>query len=158
MFQLERQLFKQPRIYEFAVMTSSQFIKFLILELQSSKSGPASEEPAYQCRRYKRCGFDPWVRKIPQRRNGNQPQYSCLKNPTDRGVWWVHRVAKCWTQLSVRTYMSVLMRTQTELYILKNQIIPFFSCSIVSPIKHDHHLLCVRAAQLIFSSSSFRKY
>ena len=26
------------------------------------------KEPACQCRRLKRCGFDPWVRKIPWRR------------------------------------------------------------------------------------------
>ena len=34
--------------------------------------------------------------------NGNPLQYSCLENPTDRGVWWatVHRVAKSWTRLS----------------------------------------------------------
>ena len=31
-----------------------------------------------------------------QKGNGNQPQYSCLGNPTDWGVWWaiVHGVAK----------------------------------------------------------------
>ena len=31
--------------------------------------------------------------------NGNPLQYSCLKNPMDRGVWQatVHRVAKSWT-------------------------------------------------------------
>ena len=31
--------------------------------------------------------------------NGNQPQYSCLENPMDRGAWWatVQRVAKSWT-------------------------------------------------------------
>ena len=31
--------------------------------------------------------------------NGNPLQYSCLKNPTDRGAWWatVHRVAESWT-------------------------------------------------------------
>ena len=28
------------------------------------------KESAYQCRRHKRCGFDPWVRKIPWRRKG----------------------------------------------------------------------------------------
>ena len=29
-------------------------------------------------------------------RNGNSFQYSCLKNPMDRGAWWitVHRVAE----------------------------------------------------------------
>ena len=31
-------------------------------------SATSGKEPACQCRRYKRCGFDPWVRKIPWRR------------------------------------------------------------------------------------------
>ena len=30
--------------------------------------GASCKEPACQCRRYKRCGFDSWVRKIPWRR------------------------------------------------------------------------------------------
>ena len=37
--------------------------------LSGSSSG---KEPACQCRRHKRCGFDPWVGKIPWRR-GWQP-------------------------------------------------------------------------------------
>ena len=34
--------------------------------------------------------------KIPGEGNGNPPQYSCLKNPRDRGTWWatVLEVAK----------------------------------------------------------------
>ena len=30
--------------------------------------GASGIEPACQCRRHKRCGFNPWVRKIPRRR------------------------------------------------------------------------------------------
>ena len=30
--------------------------------------GTSAKEPACQCRRHKRCGFDPWVGKIPWRR------------------------------------------------------------------------------------------
>ena len=30
--------------------------------------GASGKEPAWQCRRYKRGGFDPWVRKIPWRK------------------------------------------------------------------------------------------
>ena len=53
--------------------------------------------------RYKRCRLDPWVRKIPRSSkvgNGNSLQYSCLKNPMDRGAWWatVHGVIKSWTE------------------------------------------------------------
>ena len=31
-------------------------------------SGTSGKEPACQCRRHKRRGFDPWVRKIPWRK------------------------------------------------------------------------------------------
>ena len=39
---------------------------------------------------------DPWVGKIPWRRNGNPLQHSCLENPMDRGAWWatVHGLTK----------------------------------------------------------------
>ena len=41
-----------------------------------------SKEPACQCRRHERCGFDPWVRKILWRRAWQNPlQYSYLENP-----------------------------------------------------------------------------
>ena len=56
-----------------------------------------------KCKRYKRRGFDPWVRKIPWRRVGNPFQYSWLENPTDRGAWqvMVYRVTKSQTQLKL---------------------------------------------------------
>ena len=49
--------------------------------------GRWQKESACQCRRHKRCGFDPWVKKIPCEGNGNPLQYSCLENPMDRGIW-----------------------------------------------------------------------
>ena len=36
--------------------------KKICLKRRGSASG---KEPTYQCRRHKRCGFDPWVGKIP---------------------------------------------------------------------------------------------
>ena len=40
--------------------------------------------------------------RSPGRGHGNLLQYSCLKNPMDRGAWpaTVHRVAKSWTRLT----------------------------------------------------------
>ena len=50
------------------------------------------------------CRFDPWVRKIRSSGGGNENllQYSCLKNPMDRGAWQaiVQRVTKSQTRLS----------------------------------------------------------
>ena len=44
-------------------------------------------------------GSIPGSGRSPGGADGNQPQYSCLENPMDRGAWWatVHRVAKSWT-------------------------------------------------------------
>ena len=43
----------------------------------------------------------PGSRRFPGGGNGNPLQYSCLENPTDRGVWraTIHGVAKSWTQI-----------------------------------------------------------
>ena len=35
----------------------------------------------------RRCGFLPWMRKIPWRRKWEPLQYSGLENPSGRGAW-----------------------------------------------------------------------
>ena len=58
---------------------------FPIVKLFQYYSG---KEPACQCRRLKRHGFDLSVRKIPWKTaNGNPVQHSCPENPMDRGAW-----------------------------------------------------------------------
>ena len=56
----------------------------------------SGKESTCQCRRHKRCGFDQWSGKIPQRSKCSLLKYSFLKNPMDRGVWQtaVQRVAE----------------------------------------------------------------
>ena len=46
-------------------------------------------------------GLIPGSGRFPGEGNGNPLQYSCLKNPMDRGAWQatVHRVAQNWTPL-----------------------------------------------------------
>jgi len=60
--------------------------------------GSSGKEPTCHYRKSKRCGFNPWVEKIPWRRAGDL-QYSCLENSMDRGGWWatVHGVTKSQT-------------------------------------------------------------
>ena len=60
--------------------------------------GAGGKEPACQCSRYKRHGFNLWVGKIPGGGRDSPLQYSCLENPMDRGAWQatVHRVANSW--------------------------------------------------------------
>ena len=43
--------------------------------------GASGKEPDCQCRRWKRCGFNPWVRKIPWRRAGQPTPVSLSGEP-----------------------------------------------------------------------------
>ena len=47
-------------------------------------------------------GSIPRSGRSPEGGNGNLLQYSCLKNPMDRGAQWatVHGVTKSWTRLT----------------------------------------------------------
>ena len=47
-------------------------------------------------------GLIPGSEKSPEEVNGNPLQYSCLKNPMDRGAWWptVYGVVRSWTRLA----------------------------------------------------------
>ena len=68
----------------------------------------SSKESTFQCRR---CGFNPWVGKIPCKRKWQPTQYSCLGNPINRGAWWatVHRVTE-----SDTTEVTELAHTHTH--------------------------------------------
>ena len=79
-------------------------------------SGTSGKEPICQCRGCKRCGFDPWVGKIPWRRAWLQ--YSCLKNPLDRGVWH--------TTVHISTHARLHCTEKTLVTFLKR--IYIFSC------------------------------
>ena len=69
--------------------------------------GTSGKEPACQCKRCKRLGFDPWTGRVcSEGGHGNPLQCSCLGNPMDRGAWQgtVRGVAKSQTQLSMYTH------------------------------------------------------
>ena len=55
-------------------------------------------------------GSIPGLGKSPGGEHGNPLQYSCLKNPMDRGAWWatVHRIAKSQTRLRVHACNATL--------------------------------------------------
>ena len=72
-----------------------------VCKLKGFLNDSVVKESACQCRRYKRCRFCLWVRKIPGGGNDIPHQYSCLKNPMDTGAWWatIHSVSKSQTRL-----------------------------------------------------------
>ena len=87
------------------------------------------------CKRQKRCKFNPWVRKIPWRRNGSPLQYPCLENPMDRGTLQatVHGVSKSWMWLSMYTH------THTHTHTLIVHLL-LLSCSVMSDYFWPHGL------------------
>ena len=66
----------------------------------------SGKESVCQYGRCKRCGFDPWFRKIPWRRKCNPLLYFCLENAIDRGAWRAiaHEIAKSLTWQSTHTH------------------------------------------------------
>ena len=61
------------------------------------------KESACQCGRCRRHRFDPRLERFPATGHGKPFQYSCLRNPTERGAWQatVHGVTKSRTPLSM---------------------------------------------------------
>ena len=55
---------------------------------------------------HQKCGFNSWVRKIPQSKNGNPLQCCFLENSKDRGAWQgtVCGVTKTQTGLSMHSH------------------------------------------------------
>ena len=63
-------------------------------------------------------GLIPGLGRSPGVEHGNPLQYSCLKNPMDRGGWWVmaHRVSKSQTllkRLSKHAYNAIIVKLST---------------------------------------------
>ena len=96
-----------------------------------------------------RYGFDPRSERFPGEEHGNALQYSCLKNPMDRGSWQatVHRVAKSWTQLKrlgmhthgsrysafmgVEEYVLLLPALRKYFYLLRSDLEATESASLL---------------------------
>ena len=69
----------------------------------SFPGGASGKEPVCQCRRCKKRGFYPWVRKIPWRRVWQPTPVSCLENPIDRGAWRASPTWLKWLSTHSRT-------------------------------------------------------
>ena len=63
--------------------------------------GTSGKEPACQCKRHKRCRFNPWVRNIPWRRKWQRTPVFLPGKSHGQRCWrvTVHVVAKSWTRL-----------------------------------------------------------
>ena len=71
------------------------------------------ENPPANARDIRDVGSIPGLGRSPGEENGNPLQYSCLKNPMDRGAWRAtgHRVTKSLPGLSDSTHVCVYAYT-----------------------------------------------
>ena len=91
------------------------------------------KEPACPCRRPKRRRFDPWVRKIPWRRDWQLPPVFFLENPMDTGAGGatVHGVSKSWRRLKrLSTHMPGKVGSQEVVNIWPFTIVGYISSSL----------------------------
>ena len=100
--------------FSVTLMVSTWFLKLTSLHCPQSHGsghisclpgGTTGEEPACQCRRHNRCGFDPWVRKIPWRRAWKPtPVFLPGQSHGQRSLVgyspWGHRVRHDWSNLA----------------------------------------------------------
>ena len=88
---------------------------FHLLGVGGLPSWLSGEEASYQCRRLRKCRFDPWVRKTPWRKKW-QPTPVLLGNPMDRGAWraTAHGVAKSWTRLSTQANTGTVLQAAVQ--------------------------------------------
>ena len=82
----------------------------------------SAKEPASQCRRRRRCGFDPWRR--PWRRKWQPtPEFLPGKSHGQRSLAGsVHEVTKSWTWLSMHTHTH----THTHVWVSSSCFLFFF--------------------------------
>ena len=87
--------------------------------------GASGAEPACQCRRRKKCRFDPGSGRSPGGGHRNPAQYSSLEHPMDRGAWQVtaHTVTESDTTERLSAARA-LEKTDCEQSNLASEICP----------------------------------
>ena len=92
--------------------------------------GTSSKEHNCQCRRYRRSGFHPWVRKILWRKAWQPTPVFSPETPMDRGAWQatVHRVTNSRTglkRLCMHTHTWSTSMNLGKLLPLSKPVSPF---------------------------------
>ena len=96
------------------------------------KVGTVDKESTCQCRRHKRCGFDPWVRKSPLRRKW-QPTPVFLPGKFHRQKSLVDGVEKS------QTWLSVNMHTYTHTLGMKLEKVKWSSIAEAAESINEHY-------------------
>ena len=94
--------------------TKRELFDLWLYFMRAFPGGANGKEPACQCRRWKRHGFDSWDGKIPWRRAWQLTPVFLPGDSMDCGAWWaiVHRITKSWIEvewLSIHYFVIVIV-------------------------------------------------
>ena len=64
-------------------------ILYIVSESEGFPCSASDKESPCQCRRWRRHGLDPWVKRSPGVGNSKPLLYSCLENALNRGTWLI---------------------------------------------------------------------
>ena len=96
-------------------------------------------------------GSIPGSGRSPGEGNGDPLQYSCLKNPVDRGAWWatVHGTEKSWAWLSDWAFWEVSFKKEHVLF--ERNLRKFNLLLLLLIFKSWGHLICdIKIFPLLF--------
>ena len=85
-------------LYTLFLRASKMLLLCTLYLLRGFPGGSDGKESTYKAGDL---GSIPWSGRSPGKRNGCPLQYSCLDNPTDRGVWWATVHGSQWYLLIV---------------------------------------------------------
>ena len=80
--------------------------------------GTSGKEPSSQCRRHKRCEFDPWLGKIPWRRQGMATHSRILA----RRIPWTEELGGLWAQGCKESDMTEVTYARGKLFGCKHNL------------------------------------
>ena len=113
--------------------------------------GARSKEPVCQCRRQKRCRFDPWVRKVPWRRQWAPTPVFLPGTSHDRGAWWAtaHRSQLDMTEATERIHTQVFspILWVAFLHCIDSVILSTFLIFMKSNVSMFSFVLCLIQGQ-----------
>ena len=102
--------------------------------------GASSNEPACQCGRHKDVGSIPGSGRSSGGGHGNQVQYSCLKNPMDRGVRILEWVAIPFSRGSSQA------RDQTQVSWIAGRLFTVWANFVITVLPTNRNLVVLQSA------------
>ena len=114
-----------------------------------------------QCRSYRRCRFDPWVKNIPWRKKWQLTPVFLLQNPMDRGAWHAIVLGVTKSRTHASSGKAHFSDTMKAFFLVKVELAEFSALHIIvtssQPLCFHIHLWVIWKLPLVFPGSPVTK-